>query len=176
MNEIDFFTNTSSIPPPLIRPNAVGMHFFNPICVLKLIELTHDPYDLNPSGRQIIESLRNAGFEVVITSSNPGYIGNYVLFHEISATLKLVDRFGYEPDLIDIVMNKMRNSPSVFEIVDRIGLDTTEAIMLNIHHSDPAFYVSPTINSAIRAGILGMKNKTSLREFIHKRLSTSASK
>src|SRR3984885_2857056 len=132
LNDVDLLTNTSSIALPLIGPNAVGLHFFNPVCALKLVEITSEPSKLKGQGRKIVDALSNAGFDIVRVAPNPGYIGNYMLFHDISAALKLVDRFGYNPALIDRVTGRISGSPSVFDVIDLIGLDTVQTILLNL--------------------------------------------
>jgi 3-hydroxyacyl-CoA dehydrogenase len=166
---IDFFTNTSSIQPHRVAPSAIGLHFFNPIFAIRLIELAGDPAAIKADGGLVIEALRKSGFTVVETHTNAGYIGNFILFQQISAALKLVDQFGYAPDQIDTVMNHLGASASLFDVIDLIGVDVTRAILLNLKDVDSSFHLSPSIEEAVQNNILGAKNKTSYRKFLLQR-------
>jgi 3-hydroxyacyl-CoA dehydrogenase len=116
--------------------------------------------------------LKHAGYEVIHTSDNPGYIGNYVLFHEISAALKLVEH-GYGTAEIDRTLTHLGRTTSIFDVIDLIGVDVTLSILQSLGASDPAFRAAPLLERAIRDGVLGTKNGTSIRALIDRRSDTS---
>lgn len=159
------YTNTSSYRPEEVSGIAGALHFFNPVHALALIE--HVPA-LAPAEAQtaLVELLSARGFDVVETHSNRGFVGNYLLFHEISTALKLVDKYGYRHETINRVMQPLGRSAGVFAIVDLVGVDVTKTILENLHSEDPAVYVSPLLDRALARGILGRKNRTSFVEVL----------
>ncbi len=163
---VDLFTNSSSFRPSEIAPGVQGLHFFNPLHTLRIIETTADAAALSAAGRTLLADLGAAGFEIIRTESNRGYIGNYILFREIGSAFKLVDDHGYRSATIDAVLAKMGRSSSLFDIVDLVGVDVTHRILLNLQADDAAVHVSPKLAAALEAGILGRKNRTSIRSVV----------
>lgn len=163
--EAALFTNTSSLAPGSILRGATGLHFFNPVHRLKLVELAPGEGSLSAEGTRLLDCLAGAGYEVVRTGTNPGYIGNYMLFHEISAVLKLIELHGYGSDEIDRVSRHLGHA-SVLDVIDLIGVEVTLRILEQLHAVDPAFYVSPSLGKAIERNVLGTRNKTSIRSII----------
>ena len=159
----DLVTNSSSYEPREVHPKAHGLHFFNPLHVLKFIELAPGPSPLTPEGAALVDSLRSAGFEIIEAYGNRGYIGNYILFHEIASALKLAELHQYKSGTIDRVLSHMGRSTSLFDIIDMVGVDVTRSILINLREKDPSIYVPPLLDLAVSKGILGKKNKTSIR-------------
>jgi 3-hydroxyacyl-CoA dehydrogenase len=160
------FSNTSSYRPQEIHPAAGGLHFFNPIQALRLIEHLAPPLPTE-AGNKLRDLLAENDFAMVEVKENRGYIGNFLLFAEISATLKLVDEYGYTTDVIDQVTNSIGRDASIFSIIDLIGIDTTKRILDNLHEEDPSIYVSPLLDKAMAQDIYGRKNGTSILEVIN---------
>jgi len=159
-------TNTSSLPPLQIHPAARGLHFFNPVFAMKMVEFAGARDALLPLERELIECLEQNEFDVIETQGNPGYVANYVLFREIGAVLRLIDDFGYRPEVIERVLKHFGRAVNALDLIDLIGIDVCYKILSNLTHVDATFYLSPTLAKAIEAGVLGNKNKTSLRVFL----------
>ena len=159
-------TNSSSYSPGEIHPDAIGIHFFNPVCALKFIEFSAADAHLKEQVKDFLELLIKFEFDIVKTSDNRGYIGNFLLFNEIANALKLIDKFGYNSRAIDTVLNHMGRSVSIFDIIDRVGVDVTKKILENLREADNTIEVSPLLSSAIAKNIYGKKNNTSIREII----------
>ncbi|MEI7998050.1 MAG: 3-hydroxyacyl-CoA dehydrogenase NAD-binding domain-containing protein [Candidatus Omnitrophota bacterium] len=160
-------TNTSSYAPEEIHPSAVGIHFFNPIYLLKFAELSCASIDLPLGVKFLIDFLRERlNFEIITVNGNRGYIGNYLLFQEIANALKLVDRYGYDTRRIDQVLSHMGRSVSIFDIIDLVGVDVTRRIILNLKENDSAIFYSPIFDKALSDNVLGKKNKTSIRSVV----------
>lgn len=166
LSEHGFFTNTSSYLPAEIHPDAGGLHFFNPIHMLRLIEYLAPPHPTK-EGDHLVALLAENDFTKVDVKPNRGYVGNFLLFAEISATLKLVDNYGYTTDTIDQITNSIGREASIFSIIDLIGIDTTKRILDNLHEEDPSIYVSPLLSKAMAKDIYGRKNGTSILEVIN---------
>lgn len=159
-----YLTNTSSYAPNEIANDVIGLHFFNPI-QLKIIELT----DYHDEVNQLLDVLEVAGFNIVSVNQNRGYIGNFLLFHEIGAALKLIDKHGYSADSVQSIYNTLYDGRNIFLILDLIGLDVAYNIFKNLKEKDDSFYLPECIGVAIESGVLGKKNKTSILDVIKKK-------
>lgn len=161
LQEFSLFTNSSSFSPEEIYKGVHGLHFFNPIHSVKLVETTC-PCNSLPLFRDIQE----AGMQVVLTKNNRGYIANYVLFQEIAASLILVEKFGYDTKTIDQVLAGLGRQASIFDVIDFVGVDITKNILENMHETDKSITIPPVLSLALASGILGRKNRTSIRSIL----------
>ncbi len=162
--ETGVFTNSSSLRPTEIHANAYALHFFNPIQAIKLVETTCPPELQGSIYKDIFNSLRDAGFQIIFVRPNRGFVGNYILFREIASALHLADEFGYLPETIDAVQKALGRSNSLFDIVNQVGVDVTKSILDNLHTQDPSVTVPQVLERALQRGILGRKNRTSIRD------------
>lgn len=156
------FTNSSSLEPKEIHDSAYALHFFNPIYTIKLVETTC-PLKLQESiYLNLFSSLKESGFNIVNVISNRGYIGNYILFREIALVLNMADKFNYAPKKINKIQQFLGRSASIFDIVDQVGVDVTKIIIENLKEQDPSIIIPTILDKALKIGILGKKNKTSI--------------
>lgn len=160
-----YFSNTSSLSPVEIGNSVSAIHFFNPIS-LKLIELYCATEQAKTAILSLVSSLENCGFSVVDVNSNRGYIGNYILFHEISFALKLIEQCGYTSKQVQDVYSKLYGERDVLTIIDVIGVDVVNTILKNLKEDDDSFYLPYSLGAALDQGVLGKKNKTSIREVL----------
>jgi 3-hydroxyacyl-CoA dehydrogenase len=114
----------------------------------------------------LFRDIEDAGLTVVHTKMNRGYIANYVLFQEIAASIMLIEKFGYDTKTIDLVLGSLGRQSSVFDVIDFVGVDVTKKILENLHETDHSVIVPPVLNVALESGILGRKNKTSIRSVL----------
>lgn len=159
-----YYTNTSSYSPDEIGSDVKGLHFFNPI-VLKFIELYETGSAHNKIDNELLY-LKSLGFEVVSVKNNRGYIGNFILFHEISSALKLVEKYNYTVESINLFYNKLYDGRDIFAIVDIIGIDVVYCIIVNMKEQDDSLYLPKCLTTAIQNNILGKKNKTSIKQIL----------
>ncbi|MEI6513508.1 MAG: 3-hydroxyacyl-CoA dehydrogenase NAD-binding domain-containing protein [bacterium] len=160
-------TNTSSYSPSEIHCCAVGLHFFNPIYLLRFAELSCTTFEPVLSIRCLVESLcSELNVEIVHVRGNRGYIGNYLLFQDVANAFKLLEKYRYDTKTIDKVLNHMGRSISLFDIVDLVGVDVTRQIIRNLSKEDPSIFYPPVLDRAIARGVLGKKNRTSIRDFV----------
>jgi len=159
-------TNTSSIPITRIaaatkRPELViGMHFMNPVPVMKLVEIirglatAQETYDLTD------ELSKQFGKIPVECNDFPGFISNRVLMPMINeAVYALFEGVG-TPEAIDNIMKLGMNHPmGPLALADLIGLDTCWAIMNVLHQgfSDSKYRPCPLLKKYVDAGYLGRK-------------------
>lgn len=165
-NSSEYFTNSSSFSPDEIAKDVIGLHFFNPIS-LGLVELAKKETESSKILCQIITDLSDLGFEVVETKFNRAYVGNFILFQEISSTFKLIELYGYSIDSINKVYKKLYGGRDIFNIVDLVGTDVSLQILKNIKEIDSTVYVPKLLQEAVERNILGRKNKTSIKSVIN---------
>jgi len=164
-NDDLFITNTSSFNPMEIGGDVVGMHFFNPITI-RLVEITECPEKFKVALADLVEVISSVGFEIVSVKQNRGYIGNKILFGEISNVLKLIEKDGYQAADIAAIYSHLYPERNIFSIIDLIGVDVVRVIMKNLAVVDNSFYVGACLDLAIEKNILGKKNRTSILQVL----------
>jgi 3-hydroxybutyryl-CoA dehydrogenase len=159
-------TNTSSIPITRIagatkRPEKViGMHFMNPVPVMRLVELirglatSQATYDLT-------ENLSKQFGKVPVECNDfPGFISNRILMPMINeAVYTLFEGVGTPKAIDDIMMLGMNHPMGPLALADLIGLDTCYAIMNVLHQGfgDSKYRPCPLLKKYVDAGYLGRK-------------------
>lgn len=166
-----FFTNTSSILPSEIGDDVYGCHFFNPIFALKLVEIFVPQHARGTDSFPELQLLEAAGYELIPVKNSPGYVGNYILFSQILATLKLIESYGYGPEPLDKLTSNLFNQ-NILETMDIIGLDVVRKILQHLSAHDSMFFVPNILDHAIEEDILGKKNKTSFKKWLQKQRET----
>ena len=164
--EAIFATNTSTISITDLatstgrRDKFIGMHFFNPVPVMKLIEVIRGIETSDETFSQILELSKNIGKEPVEINDAPGFVVNKVLIPMINeAIFVLADGVASAED-IDKAMTLGANHPmGPLALSDLIGNDTVLNIMnvLNDETGDPKYRPCPLLKQMVRAGRLGRK-------------------
>ena len=159
-------SNTSSIPITSLaavtsRPEQViGMHFFNPVPVLKLVEVIRGLETSDETARAIVELATDLGKTPAEARDLPGFVSNRILMPFINeAAYALLEGVG-EAEAIDTIAKLGFAHPmGPLALADLIGLDTCVAIMEVLHQGlgDPKYAPCPLLRQYVQAGRLGRK-------------------
>jgi len=160
-------TNTSSISITEIarrtsRPDkVVGMHFMNPVPVMKLVEIIRGLATSDETTKYVVDLSKQLGKMPVEVNDFPGFVSNRVLMPMINeAVYCLMEGVG-EPEAIDQVMTLGMNHPmGPLALADLIGLDTCVAILevLRDGLGNPKYAPCPLLKKYVAAGWLGRKS------------------
>jgi 3-hydroxybutyryl-CoA dehydrogenase len=160
-------SNTSSIPITSLgaatgRPDrVVGMHFFNPVPVLKLVELVRGLETSDETAAAIAELARDLGKTPAEARDFPGFVSNRILMPFINEAAYALLEGVAEPEAIDTIAKLGFAHPmGPLALADLIGLDTCVAIMEVLHEGlgDPRFSPCPLLRQYVQAGRLGRKS------------------
>jgi len=159
-------SNTSSISITEIarrtsRPDKViGMHFMNPVPVMKLVEIIRGLATSDETTKRVSDLSKALGKTPVEVNDYPGFVSNRVLMPMINeAVYCLMEGVG-KPEAIDQVMTLGMNHPmGPLALADLIGLDTCVAILevLQSGLGDPKYRPCPLLRKYVAAGWLGRK-------------------
>ena len=159
-------TNTSSISITVIasatkRPEKViGMHFMNPVPVMKLVEVIRGMATDDETNNTIIELAKVMGKTPVEVNDYPGFVSNRVLLPMLNEAMYAVYEGVATPEAVDSVMKLGMNHPmGPLELADLIGLDTCLHIMEVLYEgfSDSKYRPCPLLKKMVAAGYLGRK-------------------
>ena len=160
-------SNTSSIPigslaAATARPDRViGMHFFNPVPVLKLIEVIRGLETSDETAAAIVRLAEDLGKVPAEARDLPGFVSNRILMPFINEAAYALMEGVAEPEAIDTIAKLGFAHPmGPLALADLIGLDTCVAIMEVLHHGfgDPKFAPCPLLRQYVQAGRLGRKS------------------
>ncbi|MDC3332463.1 3-hydroxybutyryl-CoA dehydrogenase, partial [Ilumatobacter sp.] len=161
-------SNTSSIPIMKLgiatqRPeNVVGIHFFNPVPVLKLVELVTslmtDEVTVNAANHFAEHTL---GKIVIRSQDRAGFVVNALLIPYILSAIRMMESGFATAEDIDHGMVEGCNHPmGPLSLADLIGLDTTLAVAVSMYEEfkEPLYAAPPMLSRMVEAGLLGRKS------------------
>ena len=161
-------SNTSSIPISRLAAAAqgpervLGMHFFNPVPVLPLVELV-------PSlrtGQSTVDTARafaehRLGKKTVLCKDRAGFVVNALLVPYLLAAIRMVEAGVATAEDVDTAMVAGANHPmGPLALTDLIGLDTTAAVAVSMYEEfkEPLYAAPPLLLRMVEAGLLGRKS------------------
>jgi 3-hydroxybutyryl-CoA dehydrogenase len=160
-------SNTSSIPISSLaaatsRPDRViGMHFFNPVPVLKLVEVVRGRETSDETAEAVTELARELGKTPAVANDFPGFVSNRILMPYINEAIWALHDGVAEAEAIDTIAKLGFNHPmGPLELADLIGLDTCVAIMevLRDGLGDQRYEPCPLLRDLVDLGKVGRKS------------------
>jgi 3-hydroxybutyryl-CoA dehydrogenase len=159
-------SNTSSIPITQIAsgvPNperVVGVHFFNPAHIMKLVEVISGAHTKPEIAQQVFELIEKIGKVPVMAKDSPGFIVNRVARHYYVEALKLLEEGVADIETIDALMERLGFKMGPFRLMDLIGVDTNFSVtnsMFEQFYFDEKFRPSRIQKQKVDAGFHGRK-------------------
>ncbi len=167
-------TTTSSLPiiqcaNVTSRPgDVIGMHFFNPAQVMKLVEVVHTVATDPAVVATTVALSRKVGKVPVQCGDRSGFIVNALLFPYLHDAIRMLEAHYATADEIDTAMKAGCGYPmGPFELLDVVGLDVSLAIQreLYMEFREPGFAPAPLLEHMVTAGYLGRKTKRGFRTY-----------
>jgi 3-hydroxybutyryl-CoA dehydrogenase len=167
-------SNTSSIPIASLaevtsRPEKViGMHFFNPVPVMALVEVVSTPQTSSETRAAVVELAQELGKTPAEANDFPGFVSNRILLPYINEAVWALHDGVAEPEAIDTIAKLGFNHPmGPLALADLIGLDTCVAILevLRDGLGDERYEPCPLLRDHVAAGRLGRKSGRGFYEY-----------
>ncbi|WP_317040703.1 3-hydroxyacyl-CoA dehydrogenase NAD-binding domain-containing protein [Roseivirga misakiensis] len=161
-------TNTSSIPITRIAASLnhperfVGMHFFNPAHIMKLVEVISGAATSLAVANTVYELAKKLGKVPVMAKDAPGFIVNRVARHFYVEGLRVLEEDVCDVEGIDRLVESSGFKMGPFRLMDLIGVDTNYSVtesMFNAFHQDSKFRPSRIQQQKVDAGHHGRKSK-----------------
>jgi 3-hydroxybutyryl-CoA dehydrogenase len=160
-------SNTSSISITRLaaktdRPaKVIGMHFMNPVPVMKLVEVVRGQLTADETLAAVVEATKRLGKTPVVVNDYPGFVSNRLLMPMINEAVFCLMEGVAERDAIDQIMQLgMAHPMGPLALADLIGLDTCLSIMDVLHRDlgDDKYRACPLLRRMVAAGLLGRKS------------------
>ncbi len=162
-----FASNTSSFPIAEMAAASgradrfVGLHFFNPVQLMKLVEVVRT----DKTNENVVAECRAfgeaCGKTPITCKDTPGFVVNRLLVPYMAEAMKLAERGDASIPDIDVAMKLGCGYPmGPFELTDYVGLDTTLFILqgwVKRYPNDPAFAIPKLLEAKVKEGKLGRK-------------------
>ncbi|PNI53727.1 HADH isoform 9 [Pan troglodytes] len=165
-----FASNTSSLQITSIanattrQDRFAGLHFFNPVPVMKLVEVIKTPMTSQKTFESLVDFSKALGKHPVSCKDTPGFIVNRLLVPYLMEAIRLYERVSdgdASKEDIDTAMKLGAGYPmGPFELLDYVGLDTTKFIVDGWHEMDaenPLHQPSPSLNKLVAENKFGKK-------------------
>ena len=165
-SESIFASNTSSLSVSQIASKVknpervIGMHFFNPPTIMKLVEVVNTNYTNENTTRIITELIRQMGKTPVICKDSPGFIVNRVARPYYIESLRLVEEEKTNFNQLDILLEATGFKMGPFKLMDLIGNDVNYAVSCSVYEqlNDPErLKPSPIQKEKVEKNELGKK-------------------
>ncbi|MGB9635698.1 MAG: 3-hydroxyacyl-CoA dehydrogenase family protein [Thermoplasmata archaeon] len=164
--ETIFASNTSSISITELASASgrgerfIGMHFMNPVPLMKLVEIIKGAQTSEETTKVIVELATKLDKIPIEVNDSPGFVSNRVLMPMINEAIFCVYEGVATPEAVDAIMKLGMNHPmGPLELADLIGLDVCLNILevLYTNFNDPKYRPCPLLRKMVRAGYLGRK-------------------
>lgn len=167
-------TNTSSLSVTALAMrtnyprNFIGVHFFNPTSIMKLVEVVKGLTTSDDMLERAVKLAKGLGKTPIIVKESPGFVVNRMLIPMINEAVTILAEGVASKEDIDKAMKSGANHPiGPLALADLIGNDVCLSIMESLHFEtgDPKYRAHPLLRQYVRAGNLGRKTKVGFYEY-----------
>ncbi|MGH2354648.1 MAG: 3-hydroxyacyl-CoA dehydrogenase family protein, partial [Chloroflexota bacterium] len=169
-----FASNTSSISITALAgavsqpERVVGMHFFNPVPVMSLVEVVRGQQSAEETVQSIVALAQRLGKSPVVVNDYPGFVSNRILLPMLNEAMFALMEGVADKEAIDQVMTLGLNHPmGPLQLADFIGLDVCLHILEVLHRDlgDDKYRPCPLLRRMVAAGLLGRKSGAGFYEY-----------
>src|SRR5665213_89078 len=166
--EVIFATNTSSLSVSLLQEKiifpqrVVGMHFFNPAYIMKLVEVVKGKQTNDEIAKTVFDICTEMGKNPVMCEDSPGFIVNRVARHYYLESLKIVEDGIASFEEVDEILEATGFKMGPFKLMDLIGMDINLAVTETLYHSfnEASRFAPSTIQiEKVKQNLLGKKTE-----------------
>lgn len=165
-------TNTSTIPITDIasvtkrQDKVVGLHFFNPPTLIRLVEIIRGEKTSDETVKKTIEFAKSIGMDYVLVEKDvPGFLINRINIRVFIEAIRLLEE-GFKPEQIDAAIRYRAGLPmGIFEVVDFSGVDTVYNVLHEVKKRGFEIEVPDLLENMVSEGRLGMKTGRGFYEY-----------
>ncbi len=165
-------TNTSTIPITDIasvtkrQHRVVGLHFFNPPTLIRLVEIIRGEKTSDDTVKKTIEFAKSIGMDYVLVERDvPGFLINRINIRVFVEAIRLLEE-GFKPEQIDSAIKYRAGLPmGLFEVVDFSGIDTVYNVLKEVRKRGFEIEVPEMLERMVNEGRLGMKTGRGFYEY-----------
>jgi 3-hydroxybutyryl-CoA dehydrogenase len=167
-------TNTSSLSVNILSKNRkyphnfIGLHFFNPAHIMKLVEIIRTPITKDEVLNTALEFCRSIKKVPVIAKDVPGFIVNRVARNYYNEAMRIATENASNPKQIDTLMKSLGFKMGPFELMDLIGNDVNLEVTKSVaaqYFNEPRFTPSLMQQDIVNAGRYGRKSGAGFYEY-----------
>jgi 3-hydroxybutyryl-CoA dehydrogenase len=167
-------SNTSSIPIMKLASvtthpeRVIGLHFFNPVPVLPLVEVVPSLLTAPETVRRAEEFVEGLGKHTVLCKDRAGFVVNALLIPFLLAAIRMVESgFASAEDVDTAMVAGCAHPMGPLALADLIGLDTTHAVACSMYaeFKEPLYAAPPLLLRMVEAGLLGRKSGRGFFEY-----------
>lgn len=171
-DDVILSTNTSTIPITDIasvtkrQDKIVGLHFFNPPTLIKLVEIIRGEKTSDETVKKTIEFAKSIGMDYVLVEKDvPGFLINRINIRVFIEAIRLLEE-GFKPEQIDAAIRYRAGLPmGIFEVVDFSGVDTVYNVLHEVKKRGFEVDVPDLLENMVSEGRLGMKTGRGFYEY-----------